>query len=155
MGYITYSDFASIYGTEVMTEAEFNRFQFDAERIADILTTGADNVRKLAVAMPTDAHDREIVTRAIANLVNVMCEVEKMETAAVHRGIEMGGGVSSVSSGSESISYGGNGSAIAAASVDPAAKKALYAATLTDYFRGVTDKNGVNLLYMGRYPCVP
>ena len=63
------------------------------------------------------------------------------------------------SAGNESISYSGAGdlaksSSIAAAVADPQAREKLYRDTVTDYLSGVQDANGVNLLYMGRYPRV-
>lgn len=150
MSYLTHSEYVNFYA-DGLTPEEFSVLSFQADRLADVLTTGADGVRKLAVAMPTDEVDAEIVKRGIACLIHTMWQVEQMESAAVSRGIAAGGGVSSVSSGSESISYGGSGSAIAAAAADPVAKDKLYRSTLVGFFRGVKDANGINLLYMGVY----
>lgn len=67
--------------------------------------------------------------------------------------------VASVSSGSESISYatsssGAKNSLIGAVLTDKAAQEKLYADTFSEYLSGVLDANGVNLLFMGAYPCV-
>ena len=53
--YITYEDYAGIYGEAAITEADFKRLGFRAQRVLDDLTTGVDGVRKLAVAMPMTA----------------------------------------------------------------------------------------------------
>ena len=68
--------------------------------------------------------------------------------------------ISSVSSGSESVSYATGSAArsgttaIDAAVSDPGARARLLDDIVRRYLSGVKDANGVNLLYMGRYPYV-
>ncbi|MBR2680495.1 MAG: hypothetical protein IKE23_07045, partial [Exiguobacterium sp.] len=62
--------------------------------------------------------------------------------------------VASRSSGSESISYASNVStSLIEATKSEDAKMALLSRTARFYLAGVEDANGVNLLYMGAYPC--
>lgn len=64
--------------------------------------------------------------------------------------------VSSVSSGSESISYTakaeGGSTLIDAVLSDKAAQEKLYRDTVKEYLAFVPDSNGVNLLFAGAYP---
>ena len=63
--------------------------------------------------------------------------------------------ISSVSAGNESISYSvGNATMIDKALSDPTVKEKLFRDTIREGLSGVTDANGVNLLYMGVYPRV-
>lgn len=64
--------------------------------------------------------------------------------------------VTSVSSGSESISYAAAGSAarntlVDTVLTDKTAQNRLFSDTIRDYLSGVQDANGVNLLFMGKY----
>lgn len=165
MAYIDYEFYQSLYGREV-NEIAFTRLVWEACHRMDACTSGADNVKKLKVAFPTDEDDAETVRRCAAALVNVLHQVEQAEKEAqsaqgyVTRedGTVMGKVVSSVSAGNESISYstsGNSGTAtrITSAVSDPAARERLLNETVAEYLSGVSDANGVNLLYMGRYPC--
>ena len=160
MAYITYSAFHALYPD--ISEAEFNRYSYDASRLMDAHTTGVDNYRKLSEAYPSeDEYADEAIKRCCAKLTALMREIDKAESSAVGYvtradGTVVSKAVSSISSGSESISYStsGGGSALSAAISDKAARDALYADTMKAYLSGVTDANGINLLYMGAYPNV-
>lgn len=161
--YIDFEYFKSIYG-ETVDETTFNRLAWDACRKADIATTGIDNVRKLAIAFPTDDYDAEAVKRCICSLINIAHEIEKAkETANSAKGYTetneglRGNVITSMSAGNESISYSVGSSSTTATMIDKAlADKAvqdkLYADAISESLSGITDANGVNLLYMGRYP---
>ena len=65
--------------------------------------------------------------------------------------------VASKSAGNESISYVTSGSSGTATLIDKCladkeAQKQLYDDKIRNYLSGITDANGVNLLYMGIYP---
>lgn len=159
--YITNSDYTAIY--DVMDEKQFNRLAFEACRVADYHTTGVDNVKKLKTAFPTDEDDTQAVKRCICKLVNIMAQIEAAEKAVnqgkgyteTENGLR-GKVITSVSAGNESISYsagGGNtATMIDKALADKAVQKRLFSDTVREYLSGVTDANGVNLLYMGPYP---
>lgn len=164
MAYVTLKEYSEIYNDGAQ-EAEFNRLLWEAARIMDNATTGVDNYRKLRNAFPTDEYDAETVRRCACNLINTMKQIEQAEKSAqsaqgfVERedGTVVNKVISSVSSGSESISYAtgssaGGSTTINKAVSDRAERDAMYMGIIQEYLSGVSDANGVNLLYMGRYP---
>lgn len=163
--YVDYTYYRSIYGDEGATEKDFNRLSWDADRMLDIATTGVDNYKKLRDAFPVDKCDAETVRRCACKMINFMWQVEQSEKAQqrAHAFVERDDGtfvnkvVSSVSSGTESISYStsaGGSTAIDKAVSNRAERNAVYRQIIRDGLSGVVDKNGVNLLYMGVYPCI-
>lgn len=165
MAYVDYSYYLNHYGERAIPEEDFNRLSWDACRKMDVATTGVDNVRKLTAAFPTDEYAAEAVRRCICKLIEIASEIEKAEQTArsakgyVQRedGSLQGKVVSSVSAGNESVSYsapGNSGTAtlIDAVLTDKSAQNQLYSDTIRDYLSGIADANGVNLLFMGRYP---
>ena len=162
MAYIDYEYYKSLYGEEKMQESDFNRLLWDAEREVDKATTGIDGIKKLKVAFPSD-DDGEIVKRCIAELVNFLQRLELAENNAnsffeyVQRedGTLQGKVVSSVSAGNESISYAVGRSAdtaISNAIKDLHSKDVAVYQFIASRLSGVSDANGVNLLFGGRYP---
>ena len=162
MAYIDYEYYKSLYGEEKMQESDFNRLLWDAEREIDKATTGIDGIKKLKVAFPSD-DDGEIVKRCIAELVNFLQRLELAENNAnsffeyVQRedGTLQGKVVSSVSAGNESISYAVGRSAdtaISNAIKDLHSKDVAVYQFIASRLSGVSDANGVNLLFGGRYP---
>ena len=167
MAYVDYAYYQSLYGDSAIPEADFNRLSWDACRKMDAATTGIDGVRKLAVAFPTDEYAAECVKRCACALVDVLNQMKTArENAAKTSGYTettnglQGKVISSISSGNESISFssgtsGSSATVIDKALADKAAEAQLYTDTIREYLSGVADANGVNLLFMGRYPyCV-
>ena len=160
--YIDYEYFKTLYPD--IPEEVFNRLSWDACRKMDAATTGIDGVRKLAVAFPVDEYAAECVKRCACALVDVLNQMKQArENAAKASGYTettnglQGKVISSISSGNESISFssGTSGSSVTAidkALSDKAAEAQLYTDTIREYLSGVSDANGVNLLFMGRYP---
>ena len=157
--YITYADYTALY--DPIEEKLFNRLAYDACREIDRLTTGADGVKKLKVAFPVDTDDANAVRLCAAQVINMLAQIhEAEESASMGRGLiqtengPQGKIVTSVSAGNESISYsnGGSKTAVDAAVADPEEKRNMIYWTIRNYLSGVADANGVNLLYMGRYP---
>lgn len=159
--YITFEEYAAIYAP--MDEMLFNTLAFDACRVMDIHTTGIDNVKKLKRFFPVDESDAQAVKHCAAKLISLMDQIQQAEMAAYQmRGAEQteqglrGKVISSVSAGNESISYAIGTSAVTtaidAAVKDKTARDKLLADTVWEYLRGIQDANGINLLYMGRYP---
>lgn len=164
MSYSTYADYSAIY-PDGASQTDFARLVWEADRTMDIHTTGVDGVRKLQKAMPTDSYALEAVKRCSCALVDLLYQIETVENGAVAAagsversdGTVTGKQVSSMSSGSESITYTVSTAAsttIGAAVADPAARSRLFAETVRKYLSGVQDANGVNLLYGGAYPYV-
>lgn len=164
MKYVDYDFFNDIYGDTDISEATFNRLSWEVCRKLDIATTGADNVRKLAVAFPRDEYAAEAVRRCACKLIKIASEIEKSEETLNNAkgyvtredGSLQGKVVSSVSAGNESISYAvssgsSNATLIDKALADKSVQNKLYSDTISEYLSGVSDANGVSLLYMGEY----
>lgn len=157
MGYVDYEYFKSIYG-DSMPETDFNRLSWEACRRIDVLTTG-----KLKFAFPTNEDDAEAVKRCVCKLIDIAGQIEAATKrvndaqgyVTDHNGTH-GKMISSVSSGSESISYTAkteSGSTVIDAVLsDKAAQDKLYRDTVREYLSFVGDANGVNLLFAGPYP---
>ena len=161
MTYIDIAYYTGMYGA--IPAEDFNRLVWDASRTMDRYTTGVDNVSKLRAAFPADEIVAESVRRCCANLVNTMRQIEQAKTAATQaRGcVETENGlrgkvISSVSAGNESVSYSVGSSAIMTeidkAVADCSAREELFCKIIKSHLTGMADANGVNLLYMGRYP---
>ena len=158
--YITYEDYAGIYGEAAITEADFKRLGFRAQRVLDDLTTGVDGVRKLAVAMPTEEYAKECVVRCLGELIHLSAQVEAARNAGApvkqaNGTVATSGAVTSVSSGAESMTFA-SGTAVSSAIREAAgsveAERQLYTSTIRNYLGGIDDANGVRLLFGGRYP---
>lgn len=158
--YITYTAFKASYPDTTISEADFNRLGFRAQRVLDDLTTGVDGVRKLEVAMPTEPYARECVERCLGELIHVSAQVEATRAAgaAVKQDdgtVASSGALASISSGAEAMTFASGSavsSAIREAAGSAAAERQLYAATARLYLDGIEDANGVRLLFGGRYP---
>lgn len=160
MLYADYTDFTRLYGT-VIQEPAFNRLSYDASREIDFQTTGVDGIRKLKEFFPTDPDDVEAIKRCCCALVDALYNVEQATKAAgvIARedGTYTGRGVSSISSGSESISFSAGGSSQSVytkAAASEADRQQMIGSTVRNYLANAKDKNGVRLLYMGVYPCI-
>ena len=163
MAYVDYEYYKALYGEKAVAEADFKRILWDAEREIDKATGGVDGVRKLRVAFPTSDYDAEAVKRCVCALVDFLIQMDNAERNANSIGqyTERADGslqgkvVSSVSAGNESISYAVGKSSDTAIST---AIKSVKDRDLTVYafiasrLSTVSDANGVNLLFAGRYP---
>lgn len=158
--YILYSDYTALHGD--IEETTFNRLAFEACRMMDNHTTGIDGIKKLKKAYPQDEESIEAVKYCAAKLVNILYQIQEEEAAvAAARGyIETDQGlqrkiISRVEAGTEAISYAEtkqSKSTIDFAVEDRAVRDDLLSRTIREYLSGVTDANGINLLYMGQYP---
>ena len=163
MAYVDYEYYKTLYGEKAIPETDFNRLLWDAEREIDKATSGVDNVRKLKVAFPTNEEDAETVKRCVCALVEFLKQIEDAERSAnsVGQYVERADGslqgkvVSSVSAGNESISYAvgkSSDTAISNAIKDLHSKDMAVYQFITSRLSGLSDANGVNLLFDGRYP---
>lgn len=162
MGYVRQDYYAARYG-EIDTK-DFERLSWQACRKLDGYTTGIDGVKKLKIAFPTDEEDAETVKMCACQLISTMAQIEAAEkSAASFRELQetenglRGAVISSITAGNESISY--STKAVADTPIDKAAADKIYREHLMkeiiwEHLTGVTDANGVNLLYMGAYPYV-
>lgn len=164
--YITLEEYTTYYNDmdlEPMDEYLFRRLSMDACRYVDIHTTGIDNIKKLKIAFPTDENDAAAVKFCAAKVLHFLHQIHTAELSAMEtRGYEAteqgmrGKVISSVTAGNESITYSAGTSAAAlavdAAVKDKTTKEKMVADMIWESLSGVADANGVNLLFMGRYP---
>lgn len=152
--YVDYEYYKSLYGDK-LTETDFNRLSWSAEREIDKATSGVDNVRKLKVAFPTNEEDAEAVKRCVCELIDFLKNIETAENNSIvidsSNGTIHGGIVKSVSAGNESITYETSGAVGMAIKSQNDRDVAVYA-FIASRLHGVSDANGVNLLFGGRYP---
>ena len=158
--YITFTEYAGLYGN--IDEDIFNRLCREACRAMDIHTTGIDNVKKLKVAFPADEDSSETVKYCAAKIINLLYQIHEAETAAalVRGYTETEQGlqrriISRIESGNEAISYSEtkiNNTVIDVAVSDRSVRDKLVADVVRECLSGIEDANGVNLLFMGRYP---
>lgn len=152
--YITLEEYTQLY--DATDEKAFTRNGSEACRIMDQYTTGADGFKKLKQAFPADADDAAAVKHCAARLINLLCQIEQVQTFGGYEATEQGVRgrvISSVSSGNESISYATNAvTAIEKAASDRTVKDAMITNIIRGGLSGIRDANGVNLLYMGPYP---
>ncbi len=157
-----YADF-TYYTTEyrgkaIKSEDDFNHFARKAERRLDAITGN-----KLQFAFPVKEADVEAVKECLCELTEFLYQVDAYQTAAMDSvgvvaqadGTVKGKVVSSIASGSESISYSTGGSASTSAMEAAKDKKVMdmqIYGIVQNGLSGVPDANGVNLLFAGSYP---
>ena len=164
MEHVDYAYYRSIYGDKSISDDDFKRLSWEAENEVNKATSGVDNVKKLKVAFPTDEDDAEAVKRCICALIGFLYQIEQAEESASSArgymqredGLLQGKVVSSVSAGNESISYAvdkGTSNSMANAALKSVKDRDL---AVYEFIRtrleGVSDANGVNLMYGGVYP---
>ena len=153
MEYIDYEYYKSLYGEKAITETDFKRLLWDAEREIDKATSGVDGVKKLKVAFPVDEYDAETVKRCLCELVNFIYMLEKAQSGIVSAdGTVNSNVIVSKSSGNESISYANSENIVSTALKSVKDKEKVIYQFINDKLSGVSDANGVNLLFAGRYP---
>lgn len=163
MAYVDYEYYKSLYGEENISEIDFNRVLWSAEREVDKATTGIDGVKKLKVAFPVDEDDAEVVKRCVVELVNFLYKLEEAEKNANslyqlterHDGTLQGKVISSVSAGNESISFAvgkSSDTALGNAVKGFQSREETIYQLIRSCLSGVSDAKGVNLLFAGRYP---
>ena len=143
------------YGGKMVPSADFGRLARRAGRIMDSVT-----LNKLRFAFPVEEYDVTAVKDCMCELVEFLYQIEQYNASAMQSvgvaaqsdGTVKGKVISSISSGSESVSYsvGGN----IGTSVSEAAKseeKLMQSAStmIRTALSGVYDANGVPMLYAG------
>ena len=160
MLYADYQYFTELYGSDI-PEQTFNRLIWAASKLLDRMTTGVDGYKKLEHAYPINPDDDEAIKRCACELVQFAYEVEEANKALGYvtnaDGTVNSRMVASRSSGAESISYitGGNAvgkTAVVTAAADDDLRRSMQVAVVRQYLDGAKDANGVNVLYLGRYP---
>lgn len=157
--YADFNYYQTKYGGKVIKSADdFTHFGRKAERRLDVITGN-----KLQFAFPKKKKDKEAVKDCFCELVEFLYQLDSyqstvMDSAGVVEqadGTVKGKVITSISSGSESISYSARGSAdssIAEAAKDKKTADAMIYGIVKNGLAYMADANGVNLLYAGPYP---
>lgn len=162
MAYADY-DFYTTYFGSVVPEKDFSRL---AERASDFIDTMTFD--SLLYGMPSDARSQKRIKKAVCSLTEIIYQIELAEKNAVSQasasatdicvGGKSTGVVTSVSSGSESISYatpqqiGASAkewSAVYAAAGDVQKTNDLLLKTALPLLMGVRTDEGIPILYAG------
>lgn len=163
MAYADYEFYTTSYFGSVVPEADFPRL---AERASDFVDTMTFD--RLVDGLPTNERSQKRIKKAVCSLAELMYQIELAEKNAINQastnltGTNVGnikaGVVTSVSSGSESISYatpqqiGASAkewSAVYAAAGDVQKTNDLLLKTALPLLMGVRTDDGIPILYAG------
>ena len=163
MAYADYEFYTTSYFGSVVPEADFPRL---AERASDFVDTMTFD--RLVDGLPTDTRTQKRIKKAVCSLAELMYQIELAEKNAISQasadatdtnvGDKSTGIVTSVSSGSESISYAtpqqkASGakewSTVYAAAGDVQKTNDLLYKTALPLLMGVRTDDGVPILYAG------
>jgi hypothetical protein len=135
------------YGNTI-PEDEFAKYESMAEDKIHALTFD-----RLAVGLPSDSRAAERVQKGVCALADLLYQINTemlAQTVTADGNGSSHRAVSSITAGSESISYVTNStSAIGKAAADVDYKNRLIYLTVSEYLSNVSDDKGVNLLYAG------
>lgn len=157
MAYIDYEFYKTAYYGDTVPEDEFPKYADRASDRIDMITFD-----RLVDGMPEDERSQTKIKKAVCALAETIYQIDKIKNASMETvgtvvredGTVTGKAVSSVSSGSESISYvtgsSGNGTDVySQAAMDKKVENVLLRSVVAEYLSGVTDKKGICLLYAG------
>ena len=163
MAYADYEFYTTSYFGTVVPETDFPRL---AERASDFVDTMTFD--RLVDGLPTDEHSQKRIKKAVCSLAELMYQIELAEKNAINQasanvtdtnvGNISTGIVTSVSSGSESISYatpqqiGASAkewSAVYATAGDAQKTNDLLLKTALQLLMGVRTDDGIPVLYAG------
>lgn len=157
--YADFSYYTTVYrGMVITSEDDFKVFERRAERYVDAAT-----LDKLTFAFPDQEKDAYAVKDCICELTSFLYQVDKYtrdimtNTGVVEtdEGYVRGKVAKSVTSGTESVSFSETGDAKTVVMESAKDKKVCDVACysmIRSNLVGVSDRNGVRLLYSGPYP---
>ena len=163
MAYADYEFYTGLFGN-VVPEADFPRLAERASDFVDLMTSD-----RLVDGLPTDERSQKRIKKVVCSLAELMYQIELAEKNAIDAAVSgtstaIGSGgsttgiVTSVSSGSESISYAtpqqkASGakewSAVYAAAGDVQKTNGLLLKTALPLLMGVRTDDGIPVLYAG------
>lgn len=164
MAYADYEFYTTSYFGSVVPETDFPRMAERASEFIDLMTSD-----RLVDGLPTDERSQKRIKKAVCSLAELMYQIELAEKNATNAAVSgtsatIGSGgsttgiVTSVSSGSESISYatpqqiGASAkewSAVYAAAGDVQKTNDLLLKTALPLLMGVRTDEGIPILYAG------
>lgn len=157
MAYTDYEFYKTKYHGGTVPESEFLKYADRASDHIDRITFD-----RLTDGLPEDERSNAKVQKAVCIVAETMYQIDQVKKASMdvvgtvirEDGTVTGKAVSSVSSGSESISYvtgtsGGSSDIYTQAAMDKKVENILLLQVATNYLAGVIDKKGICLLYAG------
>lgn len=157
MAYADYQFYTEKYYGNTVPESDFPKY---AERASDRID--AITFDRLVNGLPDEERAVTKVKKSVCAVADALYQIDQIKKASMESvgtvtredGTVVSKAVSSVSSGSESISYatgssGGTESIYGQAAVDKKVESVLLYQIATEYLSGVTDKKGICLLYAG------
>ena len=157
MAYADYQFYTEKYCGDTVPESDFPKY---AERASDRIDSITFD--RLVNGFPDEERAVTKVKKAVCAVAEALYQIDHIKKASMESvgtvtredGTVVSKAVSSISSGSESISYatgsfGGAESIYGQAAVDKKVESVLLYQVATEYLYGVTDKKGICLLYAG------
>lgn len=157
MSYADYQFYTEKYYGDTVPESDFQKY---AERASDRID--AITFDRLVNGFPEEERAVTKVKKAICAVAEALYQIDQIKKASMESvgtvtredGTVVSKAVSSVSSGSESISFatgssGGAESIYGQAAVDKKVESVFLYQVATEYLSGVTDNKGICLLYAG------
>lgn len=144
MAYADYEFYKNEYYGDTIAESDFPKWADKASRQIDVFT-----FKRLLSAYPEDEYTDKQIKLCMCDLAEKMMETDKYLKASALNEDGHAVAVKSVSAGSESITYATGETVYASVIKDERSRTAFYRVTLTEYLNGLTDANGICLLYAG------
>lgn len=157
MAYVDYQFYTEKYYGDTVPESDFPKY---ADRSSDRID--AITFDRLVNGFSEEERAATKVKKAVCAVADALYQIDQIKKTSMESigtitredGTVVSKAVSSVSSGSESISYvtgssGGTESIYGQAAVDKKVESVLLYQIAAEYLSGVTDKKGVCLLYAG------
>ena len=157
MAYADYQFYTEKYYGDTVPESDFQKY---AERASDRID--AITFDRLINGFPKEERAVTKVKKAVCAVAEALYQIDQIKKASMESvgivtredGTVVSKAVSSVSSGSESISFatgssGNTESIYGQAAIDKKVESVLLYQIATEYLSGVTDKKGICLLYAG------
>lgn len=157
MAYADYQFYTEKYYGDTVPESDFQKY---AERASDRID--AITFDRLVNGFPEEERAVTKVKKAVCAVTEALYQIDRIKKSSMESvgtvtredGTVVSKAVSSISSGSESISFatgssGGAESIYGQAAVDKKVESVLLYQVAMEYLSGVTDKKGICLLYAG------
>lgn len=157
MAYADYQFYTTTYYGDTVPESDFPKY---AERASDRIDSITFD--RLVNGFPEEERAVTKVKKAVCAVADALYQIDQIKKASMETvgtvtredGTVVSKSVSSISSGSESISFatgssGNTESIYGQAAIDKKVESVLLYQVATEYLSGVTDKKGICLLYAG------
>lgn len=157
MAYADYQFYTEKYYGDTVPESDFPKYAERSSDRIDAITFG-----RLVNGFPEEERAVAKVKKAVCAVADTLYQIDQIKKASMESvgtitredGTVVSKAVSSISSGSESISFatgssGNTESIYGQAALDKKVESVLLYQVATEYLSGVTDKKGICLLYAG------